>query len=233
MTIALMQPRLFPYIAYWQLVGMVDKFIIYDNTNFTKTSYTNKNFIIINNEKKLITLPLHGASQNKYFNQIQIGDEKEKFLTTIMLAYKKAPYFKDAFPVIEKIMHNEEKNLAFFIGNSIMEIAKYLNFDTTFEYASNLLKNNSLSRVDKVIEICHLANAHTLINPESGEKLYDRGYFKQHGITYLSYKSRMDNITYKQFPKVKEFIPNLSIIDVMMFNPKEEIQTMMKTYEIF
>ena len=233
MTVALMQPRLFPYIAYWQLVGMVDKFIIYDNTNYTKKSYTNKNYIIINNEKRLVTLPLIGASQNKFFNEIKIGNEKEKFLITIDHAYKKAPYFDVAFPVIEKILRYEEDNLAYFIGNSIQEISKYLGFDTKFDYSSHLLNDTSFSRVDKVIRICQLAHAKTLINPESGEALYDRNYFKERGITYLSYRSYMDSIQYKQFPKVKEFIPNLSIIDVMMFNPKEDIATMMQAYEIF
>ena len=228
MKIAVMQPYFFPYIGYWQLINSVDIFIIYDDVNFIKKGYINRNNIVINNVKHLFTLALIKSSQNKKINEILIGENNKKILRTIEQSYLKAPFFHDIFPIIEDIFSNKEKDLSKFLGNSLQIFSKYLDINTKFEYSSMLENDKSLQAQDRLIEISKILNATDYINAIGGEQLYDKNAFSDAGINLSFIQTEL--INYKQFNN--KFIPNLSIIDVMMFNSKEDIKEMLKKYTL-
>ena len=217
MKIAVMQPYFFPYIGYWQLINSVDIFIIYDDVNFIKKGYINRNNILINNVKYLFTLALIKSSQNN-----------KKILRTIEQSYLKAPFFHDIFPIIEDIFSNKEKDLSKFLGNSLQIFSKYLDINTKFEYSSMIENDKSLQAQDRLIEISKILNATDYINAIGGEQLYDKNAFSDAGINLSFIQTEL--INYKQFNN--KFIPNLSIIDVMMFNRKEDIKEMLKNYTL-
>ena len=83
MTLAIMQPYLFSYIGYWQLINAVDTFVIFDDVNFIKKGYINRNSILVGGKSQQITLELIGASQNKLINEIKVGNNSQKLLKTI------------------------------------------------------------------------------------------------------------------------------------------------------
>ena len=228
MKIAVMQPYFFPYIGYWQLINSVDIFIIYDDVNFIKRGYINRNNILINNVKHLFTLSLIKSSQNKKINEILIGENNKKILRTIEQSYLKAPFFHDIFPIIEDIFSNKEKDLSKFLGNSLQIFSKYLDINTKFEYSSMIENDKSLQAQDRLIEISKILNATDYINAIGGEQLYDKNAFSDAGINLSFIQTEL--INYKQFNN--KFIPNLSIIDVMMFNSKEDIKEMLKKYTL-
>ena len=228
MKIAVMQPYFFPYIGYWQLINSVDIFIIYDDVNFIKRGYINRNNILINNVKHLFTLALIKSSQNKKINEILIGENNKKILRTIEQSYLKAPFFHDIFPIIEDIFSNKEKDLSKFLGNSLQIFSKYLDINTKFEYSSMIENDKSLQAQDRLIEISKILNATDYINAIGGEQLYDKNAFSDAGINLSFIQTEL--INYKQFNN--KFIPNLSIIDVMMFNRKEDIKEMLKNYTL-
>lgn len=228
MKVAIMQPYLFPYIGYWQLISAVDMFVIYDDVNFIKKGYINRNNILVNKKPYCFTLELLGASQNKLINEIEIGINRGKILKTIEMAYKKAPFFKNVFPIIEEILNQEEKNLAKFIGYSLIKISKFLGIDKKFIYSSGIEKNYTLKGQDKIIDICKRLNTKIYINPIGGQELYSKEIFKANNIDLFFLKPII--VEYKQFDN--EFIPYLSIIDVMMFNSVNEIKNMLKSYEL-
>ena len=228
MKIAVMQPYFFPYIGYWQLINSVDIFIIYDDVNFIKRGYINRNNILINNVKHLFTLALIKSSQNKKINEILIGKNNKKILRTIEQSYLKAPFFHDIFPIIEDIFSNKEKDLSKFLGNSLQIFSKYLDINTKFEYSSMIMNDKSLQAQDRLIEISKILNATDYINAIGGEQLYDKNAFSDAGINLSFIQTKL--INYKQFNN--KFIPNLSIIDVMMFNSKEDIKEMLKKYTL-
>jgi len=227
MTLAIMQPYFFPYIGYWQLIRAVDMFVIYDDVNYIKKGYINRNSILIHGKEQLFTLELLGASQNKYINEIKVGSNHQKLLKTIAVNYKKAPYFKITFPIIQDILLQDEKNLAKFIGYSLKMISNYLSIKTKFIYSSKIEKDNSLKGQDKILEICKKLHTDNYINAIGGKELYDKEVFKKEGIELNFIES--DIIEYKQFDH--PFVPYLSIIDIMMFNSKEEIQKMLERYQ--
>jgi len=228
MTIAIMQPYLFPYIGYWQLINTVDTYVVYDDVNYMKKGYINRNNILVGGKSQLFTLELIGASQNKLINEIRIGGNSEKIIKTIKQSYIKAPYFDKVFPMIENILNNQENNLARFIGYSLEKISNYLEINTKFIYSSDIEKDNNLKAGDKLIAISKILNASQYINAIGGQELYEKDIFKKEGIELNFLETEI--IEYKQFKN--DFIPYLSIIDMMMFNSVENIKDMLTRYDV-
>ena len=228
MKLGIMQPYFLPYIGYWQLINAVDKYVIYDDVNFINKSWINRNSILLNGNKHQINLLLTEASQNKLINQVAIQDNQTKLIRTIELNYKKAPMFLQVFPLFLHIMEYPDKNLAKFIGNSIVEIARYLSIETEFIYSSTLDKDNTLRAQDKILNICKLLNANKYINAIGGADLYSKDDFNKVGIELSFLETKIE--PYKQFKN--EFVPYLSILDVLMFNDVESINIMFNKYNL-
>ncbi len=227
MKLAIMQPYFFPYIGYWQLIASVDNFVIYDDVNYIKQGWINRNNIIANNSPYLISVQLIGASSFKLINEITVGNNLTKLLKTIEQTYRKSPYFESAFPVIQEIFINNEKNLAKFLMFSIKTICDYLEIKTNLMISSELKKDNTLKAQNKIISICKSLQVKQYINAIGGRELYAKEAFSKEGIELLFIKSNV--IEYQQFRE--QFVPNLSIIDVLMFNDQSVVQSYLKQLE--
>lgn len=221
-----MQPYLLPYIGYWQLIGAVETFVIFDDVNYINKGYINRNSILLNGQKQPFTLELSGASQNKLINEIAVGNNCSKLLKTIEMSYKKTPHFLSVFPIVENILMQDEKNLGKFIGYSLQKVSEHLGLDTKFIYSSDMAKDNGLRAQDKVLEICKLLGADQYINAVGGQELYSKEQFKKAQIDLNFLKVEIEE--YKQFNN--EFVPYLSIIDIMMFNSPDMINEMLQKY---
>jgi len=230
MKIGIMQPYFLPYIGYFQLMNVVDEFIIYDNIEFTKKGWINRNRILINGKDSFITLPLKKDSDYLDVKDRYLADtwenDRAKLLNKITESYRKAPNFKIAYDLVEKCILFDNKNLFYFILNSLNIIKQYLDIKTPFLVSSSLLINHDLKADKKVIEICKARKASGYLNPIGGVALYNKSEFKNVGIDLGFLKS--DDFVYSQFNN--EFIPWLSIIDVMMFNSKERIKEYLDSF---
>jgi hypothetical protein len=227
MKLAIMQPYLFPYLGYFQLIAAVDKFIVFDDVNYINKGWINRNNILLNNAPGLFTIPLASASQNKLIKEINIVEQSQwtnKFFKTIDLAYKKAPHFAEVRNLLERIITYAESNLSVYTTNSIKSICDYLNINTFIEPSSGKYDTNQLKGQDKILKICSLEKARTYVNPIGGRDIYENEKFESSGIKLTFIK--MKSLTYNQFKN--EFVPNLSIIDVLMFNGKNTIQLLDK-----
>lgn len=202
--------------------------MIAENLQYIKRGYINKNHILAQGKKYMFTLQVLGVHLGMRINEIEIGNNSEKILRSFFYAYKRAPYFKEIFPMIEEILLNDEKNLAKYVGYSIERIARYLDMDTKFIYDSDLHIDTSLGAQVSVIERCKKLDVDSYINAMGGQALYDKEDFLKEGIKLNFLK--MGKITYKQFHN--DFVPNLSIIDVLMFNSKDETKKMLEKYEL-
>jgi hypothetical protein len=229
MKLGIMQPYFLPYIGYFQLINVVDKYVIYDDVQYIKGGWINRNNILLNGQDFRFNLIILSASPNKLINEIFVAENQFNLLKTIESAYKKAPFFSTVFPLAENIINYENKNSAKYIGNSIVKIATYLNIKTEFIYSSEIKEKNCLLKnQDKVINICSVLNATEYINAIGGQALYDKANFEKNHIKLSFIKTKL--IEYKQFNN--QFIPNLSILDVLMFNSVEEINIMLDKYEL-
>ncbi len=231
MKIGIMQPYFFPYIGYWQLLNAVDKYVIYDDVNYIKGGWINRNRILMNGEAKYFNVQLKDASPNKKINEVEVSSDnvaKKKMLNALEMNYRKAPYFNDVFPLLKDIILNETDNLAAYLIYSIKKVCEYLDIKTELIVSSTMEKNNALKGKEKVLHICELLGATEYYNAIGGRELYDYESFDEHHILLNFVKTKP--IVYTQFKN--DFIPNLSIIDVMMFNSKEEIKTMLNEFEL-
>lgn len=230
MKLGIMQPYFLPYIGYFQLIKAVEKYVIADDVNYIKQGWINRNYMLVNGKPFMFRLNLIDASPNKWINEIYVADNQSKLLKTIEYSYKKAPFFKDVFPVIEGIFQFEDRNLARYAGNSIIKIADYLEFETEFLYEGDVQEcDRSLKLQERLISDCVLFGATEYINAIGGMELYDKNEFKKAGVELLFLKSKP--IEYKQF--YHPFVPNLSMLDVLMFNSVEEINSnLLNQYEL-
>lgn len=217
MKIAIMQPYFLPYIGYFQLINAVDKFVIYDNIEYTKKGWINRNRILVNGADEYISLPIKKGSDfldvKDRFLADSFDNDKKKICNKIKEAYRKAPYFTETYSLIEAIFKYEHTNLFEFIFHSIKLITQHIGINTEFIVSSTLPINHHLKAQDKVLSICEYLKTESYINPIGGLDLYKKEAFKAMGFSLFFLKT--NPIVYKQFNN--EFLSCLSIIDVLMF----------------
>lgn len=231
MKLGIMQPYFLPYIGYWQLLNAVDRYVIYDDVNFIKGGWINRNRILQNGAPAYINVPMIGASSFKRINEIQVNRDPRvmgKLLKTVEQNYRKAPSFESVMPLMERICRFEGDNLAEFLANSIRVVCDYLGITTTLVMSSQIEKDISLRAQDKVIDICRRQGATEYFNAIGGQTLYDQMSFARFGIRLQFLKTAA--VTYSQGKGA--FVPNLSILEVLMFNPQPAVVTLLDQFEL-
>lgn len=224
------QPYFIPYIGYWQLINAVDVFIISDDYNFIEGGWIARNRILENGKPKFYNIELQHASSERKINQHYISEkfDIDKKLLQLRCVYKRAPHFREGYALMEQIYSCDDKNLAYFLENSIKIICDYLSIKTKFVRASAIPGNCELRKEYKIFAQCRYVGANTYINAIGGQKLYAYKQFADQGIKLGFLNSQ--KIHYEQL--WYDFVSDLSIIDVIMFNSKEEICKMLTQYTI-
>ncbi|MFJ3058889.1 WbqC family protein [Herbaspirillum sp. NPDC087042] len=222
MKIAVMQPYFLPYFGYFQLIEAADLFVIYDNIEYTKKGWINRNRFLRNSADAMFSLPLTQASDYLDVRERRIAPDfnKAKFLNQFREAYRKAPFFDQGSALLEEIMASDESNLFGFIHHSVKAVCACLGIATPIVVSSTLEIAPGLKGQDKVIAYCRAADADAYINPMGGIDLYDKTTFAAHGLK-LEFL-RPHPLQYQQFGG--NFVPSLSIIDALMFNGAESIK---------
>lgn len=231
MTIAIMQPYIFPYIGYFQLINAVDKFIIYDDVNFINKGWINRNRILVSGQPHLLTIPLKDASQNKLILEVELLNSdpwRKKLLKTIQQSYQKAPNYQTVFPVIEDVVNFETNSIAALNLYALKKICNLMKIETEIVPSSSVYNNSQLKAQERILDICKQENADSYINPIGGMELYERTKFEKEGIR-LNFIQSIGS-PYSQFKNA--FVPWLSIIDILMFNDPEIIDRLLQEYEL-
>lgn len=223
-----MQPYFFPYIGYFQLIDAVDKFVIFDDVNYIKGGWINRNYILSGKSRQLITLPLQKISQNKKITNMEITEGNKKIIKTLEHCYRKAPFYEDVMPIILGILNQETTHLVTYLHNGLREISEYLGITVEWVLSSEIDKNNKLTGQDKIIDICDNLGAKKYINLPGGKQLYDNKRFSEKNIELMFIEP--GGIFYKQ--QNFDFVSNLSIIDIIMFNSCSNIRSFIKEYDI-
>ena len=222
MKLAIMQPYFLPYIGYFQLIAGVDMFIIYDNIKYTKKGWINRNRMLLNGKDAMFSLPLKNASNSLDIRERELADDfnQEKLLSQFKGAYRQAPQFAQTIQLLERIVRNEEKNLFRFLHHSIIKICDHLEIKTEIKISSDIAIDHDLKSQDKVLALCEAVGATKYVNAIGGVELYSKETFMERGIDLNFIQSK--TFEYPQLGDI--FVPWLSMIDVMMFNPLNAIQ---------
>ena len=231
MKVAVMQPYFFPYIGYFQLIHCVDKFVVFDDVNFIKKGWINRNRILVNGAPFMFSIPLKQMSQNKWIRDTELSDDltwTSKFLKTLESAYKKAPQFNQIFPAVERLLQEEHPSIASLNTASLRFVCDYLGLDTTLVPSSAAYANSDLKGQYRILDICRKEGADTYINPIGGTELYDQARFEENGIQLYFLQS--DASPYRQFGH--DFFPYLSMLDCLMFADKAEIKQKLSEFQL-
>ncbi|OIN12141.1 WbqC family protein [Oceanisphaera psychrotolerans] len=228
MKLAVMQPYLFPYIGYFHLIYVSDLFLIYDDVTFIKKGYINRNNVLTGSGVTRFTVSVPGASQNKLITELSFSTDVNKILKIVEHGYSMAPYFEAFFPLFKQIVENKERSISSVCLNSYQAIFSYLDIEKKFKRTSELEYDRSASARDRLINLSHKFGADCYINSPSGRKLYNKADFENQGID-LKFVDSLP-VEYKQ--NSKEFVPNLSIIDVLMNCSPEEVRNLLVRYKL-
>jgi hypothetical protein len=229
MKLAIMQPYFFPYIGYFQLIESVDVFIIYDNIKYTKKGWINRNRILRDGADSVFTVPLRKDSDLLDVRNRVLADDfdRGKLANQLREAYRRAPHFQEAFPVVEKAVMSPVRNLFEYIHGSVLEVCRYLGIGARILPSSTIDVDVdvTLKGDQRVLALCKATGASVYVNAIGGQKLYSREEFSVRGVELKFLRSHA--FTYPQFGDA--FVPWLSIIDVMMFNPVSRIRKFLET----
>ncbi len=229
-SVGIMQAYFMPYIGYFQLINAVDEFVIYDNIQYTKKGWINRNRILQGDGDRYITLPLKKDSDYLDIRERYLSEsfDSRKMLQQIRTIYHKAPYYSDVAEWLEGIISYDDHNLFQYIFHSVKEVCHYLEIKTPIVVSSDMQYDVRLKGQDKVIAICKERNCDRYINAIGGMELYQPAAFEREGM-----ELRFIQTVFQEYPQFKNsFVPALSIIDVLMFNSKEQIKEMLLSYNL-
>lgn len=233
MKLAIMQPYVFPYIGYFHLISSVDRFVVYDDVTFIKQGWINRNRILANGGPLLFSIPLSGAGSHVLIRDVAINSAeyhpwRTRFLKTLDQYYRKAPYFKDVMSLIQDTLDGSPEYIAHLAVRSLKSVCAFLGMPAEFVESSAHYGNGHLKSQERVIDICRREGAEVYINAIGGSELYSREYFRSNGIELAFLKPGV--VLYDQFKE--PFVPWLSVIDVLMFNPPEKARQYLGSYDL-
>lgn len=230
-TVAIMQPYAFPYVGYFQLIRAVDTFVVLDDVAFIRRGFIHRNYLLRRGTRQMFTMPIVDASQNRRICDTKFVSDRRwrtSLATSLRAAYAKAPRFRAVFPSIEHLILSGDDDVSTFAVESIRTMCGLLGIGTRIVPSSRAYENFDLRGQDRIIDICVRERAERYVNPIGGTELYDAESFaaKEVELRFL----RPGLLEYPQFGG--EFVPGLSIIDVVMFNEPESLPRLLSAGEI-
>lgn len=222
MKVAIMQPYFLPYIGYFQLIGASDIFVVYDRIKYTKKGWINRNRFLQNGSDAVFSLPLKKGADQLDIAERELAAEfdRTRLLAQFKGAYHRAPYFRQTFALVEQIVRYPHANLFEYLLHSIERVSRHLSLRAEIRVSSTIPIAGDPKGRDRVLATCKALGAERYINAIGGIELYDRDDFASHGISLSFIKSQP--WTYTQFNN--NFVPWLSIVDVLMFNSIETVR---------
>lgn len=232
MKLAIMQPYFFPYIGYWQLIHAADRFVLFDDAQYMRHSWVNRNRILKpGGGWQYILVPLKKHAMTEPIKNVQaLLDKKWKELIIGQLAHykKKASYFDETNEIVREVFFNNNvQSIAAINFSIIKKLCAYMDIRREIIVSSeqNFDYTNVGDAGEWALRIAEQIGASEYINPVAGADLFNPEKFLSSNIK-LSFL-RTEEIVYSQR---EVFEPSLSIIDVLMFNGIEGTKELLENY---
>jgi len=224
MTISANQPYLLPYLPFWQLIDCADVFLVGDDYAYMKQSWIPRNRILVNGRVQYFRIEIEDQSCHRLISETRILPQvfPDK-LRTLEMAYHKAPCFNEGYALAERIFTCKSLNLRDFLTHSIRQVCNYLYISTPIAFTSGVPGNSKLRFDERIYHFCSYYGADRYVNAIGGKALYSPELFRAHGLQLDFLHSRIQ--PYPQFGG--EPVPGLSVIDAIMFVPRERLRDML------
>lgn len=227
MKVAISQSNYIPWKGYFDLIASVDVFVIYDDMQYTKRDWRNRNKIVSPLGLKWLTIPVEVSG--KYYqkiNQTKVADElwARKHLQQFTQNYKQSAFFNDIYQWLE-IVYERSKDLTMLTDINtlfISEICAKLDINTTIKDSREfkLVEDRS----DRLASICESLDAKTYVSGPAAKDYLDLIFFDEKDIS-VSWFDYSNYPPYRQLSD--EFNHGVSILD-LMFNTGPDATKYMK-----
>jgi len=254
MKLAIMQPYFFPYIGYFQVIHAVDKYLLHGGLPYLKKGWVNRNRILGPDGKAVyVNAEVRARSSHTRIDDIELVPSRywrDKFLRAVSYNYRKSPFFEEVYALIESAMAADTHRLSDLNRRCILSVCDFLGIRTAIETAEKryaALEDRLWQREDegsaplpgdrpcapvrkvaRILEICRQEGADTFVNAIGGRALYDKAEFRRNGVDLFFVE--MQPFTYPQ--SAPRFVPDLSIIDVLMACGRARTGELLASYRL-
>ena len=214
--IAILQPGYLPWLGFFEQMYMSDVFVIYDDVQYDKQGWRNRNRIKTGNGVQWVTIPVNFKFKEfPLTNEVTIDNRmnwRKKHFLSIKQNYSKAPFYKDYIELVEEVYSREWQYLIDIDLYLITELANCLGMND-----KKIVRSSSLGvrggRIERLTTMCKIFKADIFYEGTAGGNYIDEKHFEEHGIMveFQDYKHPV----YKQLHG--DFVPYLSVID-LLFN---------------
>ncbi len=225
--LGIMQPYFFPYLAHFALIASVDRWVVFDVTQYTPKTWMNRNRVLHPSHAWMyLTVPVRGSSQNKKIREVMLDDPDEAFASiNRKLAHyrRRAPNYDGVVSLIERAFsERSDDSLVALNLSSLRTVLEYLRIDFNYCICSKL--GLDFSRVEHpgqwALRIAEQLGAREYVNPLGGAHLFRAEEFEASGVR-LGF---LDLPAMFYDPKPYQFIPSLSVLDVLMWNDPADVR---------
>ena len=221
MNLAVMQPYIFPYLGYFQMIAAADVFVSYDTVDYMQRGWVNRNRILMHGSAKYFTVSVQKSALGTPIHQVLIKDYdswSDSFLNSIRNAYLKAPHFKALYELLtEFVLSKKHTHIGALAQESLKIICNHLGIATTIVSAQELSIPQALNRQERLEFLITSYKAQRMVLPPGSKELY-QDWNPDCEKAILA----MPEFTYTQH--VSEFVPFLSILDTMAYVDLETIK---------
>ena len=209
------QPTYLPWLGLFHKISLADTFCVFDNVQYEKKSYINRNKIKTSNGPLLLSVPVETKNHRETkICDIRIAERQwsRKHFKSIELAYKKAPFYSDYISQLGEVLLGQKYIFLKDLNHELMKFfLKELKIETAVVFASdyNFVGNKS----DLIIDMCKKLGATSYIFGSQGHDYADRNLFQdaQIEISFQDYN-------HPEYPQLhNNFEPYMSIVD-LLFN---------------
>ena len=231
-SVAVMQPYFFPYLGYLQLLAHVDVFVVYDDTQYVKQSWINRNRILEHGTAAYLTLPVASGSHGELICEKHLHEphyHQPKLLARIRHAYRAAPHLDSVSAFLGPLFPGKDETVASFNIRALRALQESLGLSTRLVLASERAYPRCRTAQERVIRICLEEGGARYVNPIGARSrgLYSQAAFATAGLE-LSYLSTNADIRYDQ--NGGTFVSDLSVIDVLMFNSPAQMRELLDRF---
>ncbi len=184
-VVAIIQSNYIPWKGYFDLIRRADDFVIYDQVQYTKNDWRNRNRLKTVNGTIWLTIPVRHVHLDQRIMDTHTADStwRMKHWKTIRQAYAKTPFFPTYADELERLYLEEtETNLSRINQTFIETIARWLRL-TTIIHAPGAFELSSEDRTERLVDICSRLGAAEYLSGPSAKDYLDVDRFKQKGIS--------------------------------------------------
>jgi hypothetical protein len=215
-NVVILQPSYIPWRGYFDQIRRADLFIFYDDVQYDKHGWRNRNQIKTAQGKQWLTIPVHskGVTEGIPIKDVKIDWSRpwaKNHLKALTISYNKAPYFKVYLPLLETFYARRDESLADFTIETTVALTRELGLHKTRFLRSSEIPGVDGQKTDRLIQILTKVGAQHYLSGPSARDYLEKEKFDAAGITleYMEYN-------YPEYPQLyPPFDPYVTVLDLL------------------